>query len=82
MIISPIYEDRRSEIEAKELDSGMTLSVILCFFLLLLPFFISFMSDPVPIYEDYEDEGFGFLILLCWYRLLHLLLRLVILMRD
>ena len=67
MIISPIYEDRRSEIEAKELDSGMTLSVILCFFLLLLPFFISFMSDPVPIYEDYEDEGFGLLILLCWF---------------
>ena len=67
MIISPIYEDRRSEIEAKELDSGMTLSVILCFFLLLLPFFISIMSDPVPINEDYEDGGFGLLIILCWF---------------
>ena len=62
MIISPIYEDRRSVIEAKELDSGMTLSVILCFFLLLLPFFISLMSDPVSINEDYEDEGFGLLL--------------------
>ena len=67
MIISPIYEDRRSEIEAKELDSGMTFSVILCFFLLLLPFFISIMSDPVTINEDYEDGGFGLLIILCWF---------------
>ena len=40
MIISPIYEDRRSEIEAKELDSGMTLSVILGFLLIFLPFFL------------------------------------------
>ena len=41
MIISPIYEDRRSVIEAKELESGMTLSVILCFVLILLPFFVA-----------------------------------------
>ena len=45
MIISPIYEDRRSVIEAKELDSGMTLSVILCFLFIFLPFFLPYGDD-------------------------------------
>ena len=45
MIISPIYEEKRSEIEAKELESGMTLSVILCFLFIFLPFFLPYGED-------------------------------------
>ena len=45
MIISPIYEERRSEIEAKELESGWTLSVILCFLFIFLPFFLPYGED-------------------------------------
>ena len=45
MIISPIYEERRSVIEAKELESGMTLSVILCFLFIFLPFFLPYGED-------------------------------------
>ena len=59
MIISPIYEDRRSVIEAKELESGMTFSVIICFVLILLPFFVAGgISDP--------RAGFGFYIIISW----------------
>tara|TARA_X000000950_G_scaffold278537_1_gene369676 strand:+ start:145 stop:900 length:756 start_codon:yes stop_codon:yes gene_type:complete len=59
MIISPIYEDRRSVIEAKELKSGMTFSIIICFVLILLPFFIAEgISEP--------GAGYGFYIILSW----------------
>ena len=59
MIISPIYEDRRSIIEAKELKSGMTFSIIICFVLILLPFFIA---------EGISEAGagYGFYIILSW----------------
>ena len=49
MIISPIYEERRSEIEAKELESGRTLSVILCFLFIFLPFFLPYGEDASAI---------------------------------
>ena len=59
MIISPIYEDRRSLIEAKELESGMTFSVIICFVLILLPFFVAGgIADP--------GAGYGFYIIISW----------------
>ena len=62
MIISPIYEDRRSVIEAKESESGMTFSIIICFVLILLPFFVA-----EAIYDlDDPGAGFGFYMITSW----------------
>ena len=61
MIISPIYEERRSELGARVLQAGENLSYIACFFLILFPFFFaSFLSD------DYEGMGYGFFMILSW----------------